>query len=67
MRDCWPRKDSSGGQEDTGLILPDKMGDVNITVSLETRMKWQHFTSEKWNETVMAIRQLKGLAAAILR
>ena len=53
---------SSGSQRDTGLILPDKMGDLNITVSLETRMKWQRFTFEKWNETVMAIRQLKGHA-----
>ena len=49
----------SGGQKDTNLILPDKKG-VNTTVSLETRMKWQRITSEKWDETVMAIRQLKG-------
>jgi tetratricopeptide (TPR) repeat protein/CHAT domain-containing protein len=55
---------SSGGQKDTGLIqvLPDKtrMGNVNNTVSFETRMKWQRIASEKWDETVMAIRQLKG-------
>ena len=51
---------SSGSQKDTGLILPDKMGDLNITVSLETRMKWQRIASEKWDETLMAIRQLKG-------